>query len=1387
MPEPTPTATPATSRTRRRRRLALISIGAVLAALLIGLFAVTRSAVLVRIVEPRLAHALGADVDIGHASLGGAFSVVLRDVSVDARSLNGQPARVLTVDRLVARVEWIPLLTGGMGVREARFESPTIRLSQDKATLRLNLEALDPARSSAPSSVLPRVLVSDATIEFGEHDASSYTPLASIHVDGELRRAARDSGRYQIALVESVDSARSRAPANPVPITLSGEFDPIAVEGALTLENVDLASWGPAAAPSDVRAFWTQLALQGAVDRTEFLYSEERGVEARFSFSNVALSLPIAADPQADLETAPGPRAEPERYMRVSSASGTATLGAEGIRAAIEGLIEDLPYRVEVASDSVALNTGFTIAFETAEPFSVAERPQLLPFAPRIVRDRFRSFSGPTAMLEASVVVSRDPPTPQGPGELHIAGVLTLTNGQAAYASFPYPFQGMTGQVRFDEEAIHIDEITGVSESGATLTARGVIAPPVDGAEVAIDVRIDDIPLDEQFSRALPSSRANLLDELFNRDSAQRLRERGLLPDDFTLGGVGSLDIRVRRPLGEDSEWSWDATLDLPRAGLLVERFPYPAYAESTTVYVTSDYAEVRIPMLRPVGGGEGDLRGTITLHDASGESVFVPVILVRALGVPVGDHIAAALTSAFREDASTDAADLLAALAVEGDVDVTARVLPRDDDEIGFDVAIEFRDLIARPGAADPSTPPLLSAVNGRMEFSETAVRVHEFSARLADATLRISGDAAYRSSAQRDTDLLLEADGLRLESRFDQLLAPFDAAAAQRLRAGLDAINATGDLDVRLRVTREPAADGFTAHADVLGVRSIGFDAMGGRVAVRDARGAASLQLVTGKGAVAVFDAFTAEARMNESDPATLSLQGELDLRAFDESTTTADPAEPKTLEVAAQLSWPSAFADSLLDRAAAGRADRIRAVLDRWGAQVEGDLRVVIASSPAGAMIRGAHAAPRRIVLARGEQVVPFTVDRGTVEYADAVLRINDLALSHDSISVVISGDATTGAAPSLNLALTGTVAPFDAAARSLFPEAIRDALDAASVAADSLSIRRAQLAVGDSTALEADLAYQGLALDLGGTDVAEADGELVIRVDTADPRPLDATLSFDSARVQRLRLGKGEARIILSEGGRSLVIPSFDAEAYGGRVFGVAKVETMGEQGGLLGSGNESTYEIETSLAGLGFEALRADLRVGDAPESEELAERSGVVDATLSVAGRFGVPGQRVGRGAVRVWGGEVLRLPLAARLIELSNLQLPTAAELDFAQAAFHIEGGTISFEELGVESDSVSLLAAGSLAWPSLELDLDVTSRGARRAPILSDLVEALRNELLVTRVTGPLSEPVFTVETLPSTRRFLDSIFGGSNDRPPPARPASRSVGDAATSGGR
>lgn len=1371
-------------RTRRTRRALALAFIAACALLVAGLFVATRSFALRAIVEPRLADALGAEVSIGHASLSGFTTVTLRDVVGVAPGVPTDASTVLVVERLDATLDWGAILAGRFGVREVRFDKPTLRLSQRVGTSTLNIANLNPSPGGSAPLELPLVVVRGGRVEFGEHDDAAYSRLATIEVDGSLSRSDKDRGIYQIALVESASSAESRAPKNPTPITLEGLYDPIRVEGRLMLENLDLASWGPQAAPSDVRDLWTRLRLEGEVERTEFVYSDRDGVRAEFHFADVALLLPIAADPQADLEFSPGPRAEPDRFMRISDAKGTATLGASGLHAQITGLIEDLPYRVVFDTTSLGLDAGFTIRFDTAEPFQVAQRPQLLPFAPPVVRRRIESFSSPTALMEARVVVTRGESRQDSPAPVSIAGVLDFREGSASFADFPYPVRDMTARVRFDEDRIVIEEMTGKGPTGASMRVQGVIAPPTDGAMVDLQIVFDDLPLDDAFDAAMPSSRAGLLGSIFSREAESRLRDAGLLPDSFALGGVGTLDIRVFRAQGENSEYLWRARLSLPEAGLLVDRFPLPAIVEHATIEVTSEVAEVRIPVLRPLSGGEGDMLGNILLRDA-GESVFVPTIMIRTQGTPIDERLLAAIpggvgnprTRDASDESGFNASDAVRALGLRGDAGAIARVLPRDNGELGFDVFLEFEGVACAPGGA-PSD--LVTELAGRVSVSEASLELSGLRGRLGAGPLAIDGSVGVADGALGAVDLRLDIGALDLASPFERLVAPFSSETASAIRAGIDAVALRGTLDSRVVVSADGSSGGGVgARVDISSLRSIEFNAIGDRIALSRSQGGASIDARQGGPMIAAFRDFSADASFAGEPPVRLALDGEFDASAWlSPRGSTAQREDARELRVAGEVRWPSAMTRALVRSFTPERTDTIDTALTGWGVRLLSDAHAIVRSGASQRPeVDAITLTPRSLSLTRKDHTIDLAVERGSILRRGGVILLDDLALRSEGVSLDLRGRATLGDAPSLDVDFTGSIERLDESRLAFLPGAAGDALRAATFRATRVTVDRAGLVIASSapTLLGATIRFEGASFDVGGTDIADADGSVVLQIDTGDARPLDASLRFDSARVQRLRLGAGRARVIGADAGDSFLIPLFEADAYSGRVTGFGKITRA--RANAIGAPRTLEYQVEGQFSGVSLQGLRDDLAITGEQESTSTPGRSGQIDATIGVAGVAGAPSTRVGRGAVRVWGGEVVRLPLLSRLIELSNLQLPTGEELDFAHARFFLEGDRVMFEELGVASDSVTLTGQGHLRWPSLNLDLRVTSRAARRAPLLSDLFEAFRDELVTTRVTGPLTDPRYSVETLPTTRRFLDSIFGTRNDavtrERPPARP--------------
>jgi hypothetical protein len=178
-------------------------------------------------------------------------------------------------------------------------------------------------------------------------------------------------------------------------------------------------------------------------------------------------------------------------------------------------------------------------------------------------------------------------------------------------------------------------------------------------------------------------------------------------------------------------------------------------------------------------------------------------------------------------------------------------------------------------------------------------------------------------------------------------------------------------------------------------------------------------------------------------------------------------------------------------------------------------------------------------------------------------------------------------------------------------------------------------------------------------------------------------------------------------------------------------------------------------------------IRDRTRAGESGEADSGAgggagEGRGRIDAALAVSGFLGRPESREGRGSVRVHGGNIVDMPLALSLVQLSNFQLPSDDQLDYLQSSFHIAGPRLVFENITLLSRKVALNGWGTMVWPSLGLDLRFTSRSAQRVPLWTDLVEALRDELVTATVKGTLGRPQVGVATLSNTRRLIGSIVG-------------------------
>jgi hypothetical protein len=169
------------------------------------------------------------------------------------------------------------------------------------------------------------------------------------------------------------------------------------------------------------------------------------------------------------------------------------------------------------------------------------------------------------------------------------------------------------------------------------------------------------------------------------------------------------------------------------------------------------------------------------------------------------------------------------------------------------------------------------------------------------------------------------------------------------------------------------------------------------------------------------------------------------------------------------------------------------------------------------------------------------------------------------------------------------------------------------------------------------------------------------------------------------------------------------------------------------------------------------------------KAEDLSR--GALLGDLTMTGPIGDPARRAGRGTVQIKGGSVLALPGLINLIEASNLSLPTGATIDLAQAEFYIDGPTLAFEQLSASSRKIEILGYGTLSWESRTVDMRFRSRAIKPIPVISQLFESLRDELITTRVTGTLGDLSYSVSQFSETRRVLNALLGN-----PPSEQESR-----------
>lgn len=225
------------------------------------------------------------------------------------------------------------------------------------------------------------------------------------------------------------------------------------------------------------------------------------------------------------------------------------------------------------------------------------------------------------------------------------------------------------------------------------------------------------------------------------------------------------------------------------------------------------------------------------------------------------------------------------------------------------------------------------------------------------------------------------------------------------------------------------------------------------------------------------------------------------------------------------------------------------------------------------------------------------------------------------------------------------------------------------------------------------------------------------------------------------------GKGVSRKPGSGAPRPIV-----ANAYGGSLEINAQVH----------HGSQPEFGVMVEMADVQVDRLGSEwLR---RPETLQ-----GLLNGSLSVQQRgsnylYGLTGQ----GDLTVTEADLYELPQLLAMLKVLRNRTPDNTAFNRLEAKFTLQGNDITFQNLHLLGDAVSLYGKGT-AKLSREVDLTfatIVGRNNAAVPMLRALVSSASEQLLRLSVTGSVDDPLITREVLPAVGGVLEQLqaeFGG------------------------
>lgn len=1406
-----PTPNPGSpARPRKRLKRWLIALAVVVVLIPVLWVAATRSAFTRSLITSQLENIFDAHVDAGAIVVEPSGWIVVRDAVVRAKGIQGAGARVFEIERLEVLPVWRSLAGSSPRLREIRMEHPVLRFSQCVEDGSVNVARISlPSGGAAPLGEPPTVEVRGGVLELGEHHQDGrYLTLRRMDVSGEIRPDPAKPGEWIVALRE-----HARDPSTGVRV--DGRV--AEQELRLAISGVSLNAFPLESIPTPLRDTFRQLDVKGTIGTTTFTYTRAGEVEAAVELVDVGINLPVEVQPEEDDEgrLLPLPKELGGRLMRVEKVNGLVRVAGGELTGEFTGMVEELPYRVRLSYGGTTAIAPFTLEL-SASGFELTKKPQIMRFAPGVAQRRMSQFSDPTGIVDATVVVRRPAPVDGKASDLLVSGDIILRDGTASFERFPYTFEKMSGHWRFDEGQIEIVRIEGTAPSGAHIVGYGHIAPPTGGAAVDLDLEITSLPVDDALASAL-GPRKKILDALFSRERYRELLEAGLVLSPqrrreidarldalargdapafegerafleaervtpaFAPEAVVRVGVRINRTFGPDGEWTDTIAIEMPEARILPEVVPYPLIARNVTILKQNDGARVFGGSFEGLRGGKASVRASVDLRKVDDPTIpFVPEVALEASDVPVDPLLLHAIPARVGPGGISPR-DVLRDLGVGGflhGVKVKVGMTGANEPAFAVDLAVQDGSALPRACWGEVGAPArvFVSDLEGTVHVDERVVRadlkgVASSAAEMegAKAPVSLRADVAYAGEG-RTLRIDAEGTGVDVALPLEDLIGPFAKETAEMLGGRRREADPRGILTGTLAVRRE--GEGEVSGSVSLAAPSGAFTLDGRRLELGGTTGTVEFEWGAARGLT--FGKFASEARMNGEEVGRLSLDGRVTLDAAHRSR-----GERLAVGVAGGR-LESALVDAAIDLA---QSESLRAWRTKLNPRGAFDATLAIrgrGEEKDGFDVSGTFQ-PSSLTIRYDDADVAFSRVGGSVEVTPEGGRLDAVRLDagdwtmdftgswlrHDDGRTTLQGEyrgASEGVPASLAHVLPGALTSLmkDLKLELAGPTSVERGRVSLVIPADESR----PVGVKVSGLLSASSASADV-----GVEVREASGVAdfsYARLDPSRDPEFDLKVSLARARAMDVQVREGRVRVTSGSAG-DVLIPVIAGECHGGRLAGSAAVRAPATEG------SPRAYECEMRLADVRFAPLLADLEgagtstmpgSGSAgmlePRVPSVDESRGRLDAQFSMAGVSGSPASRRGRGAGSIGGERVANIPLLVPLVKMSSFQLPVDERLDYASGSFLLQGETAMFDDLTLSSASVSVQGTGTVDLPTRGLDLRFRARNKVGIPVLSRILEGIRNELVSAEVRGTLRDPKIRIVPFRGTSRWVEKALG-------------------------